>query len=208
MQDIDFIFGIAALIMSVVAHEVSHGQMALFLGDGTAKWSGRLTFNPINHLDIFGSILLPLLLFFSKTGFIIGWAKPVPYNPYNLKNQKWGPALVALAGPAANLIIALFFGILIRNAGIFPDYLYPAIINISTLIVLININLAIFNLVPIPPLDGSKILFSLLPFKFRVAQFFLEKYGFIILIFFILFLFGLITPIINILFKIITGFEL
>jgi len=207
MQGIDFIFGIAALIMSVVVHEVSHGQMALFLGDGTAKWSGRLTLNPINHLDLFGSIILPVLTFLSG-GFIIGWAKPVPYNPYNLKNQKWGQALVALAGPGANIIIALIFGILARNAGMFPAYLYPAIINISALIVSINITLAVFNLVPIPPLDGSKILFSLLPFKWRDAQFFLEKYGFIILIFFILFLFNWLSPIIKILFTIITGFGL
>lgn len=207
MQGIDFIFGIAALIMSVVAHEVSHGQMALFLGDGTAKWSGRLTLNPINHMDLFGSILLPILTFLSG-GFIIGWAKPVPYNPYNLRSQKWGPALVALAGPGANIIIALIFGILIRSAGIFPSSFYPAIINTSSLIVLINITLAIFNLVPIPPLDGSKILFSILPYKWRDAQFFLEKYGFIILIFFILFLFNLLSPIIKILFKIITGFGL
>lgn len=207
MQGIDFIFGIAALIMSVVAHEVSHGQMALFLGDETAKWSGRLTLNPINHLDLFGSIILPVLTFLSG-GFIIGWAKPVPYNPYNLKNQKWGPALVAIAGPAANIIIALFFGILIRNAGAFPISFYPAIINTSVLIVSINITLAVFNLVPIPPLDGSKILFSILPYKWRETQFFLEKYGFIILIFFILFLFNWLTPIIRVLFKIITGFSL
>lgn len=208
MQEIDFIFGIAILIMSVVIHEVSHGQIAYYLGDSTAKWSGRLTLNPINHLDIFGSIILPLLLFLSGTGFIVGWAKPVPYNPYNLKSQKWGPALVALAGPASNILLALIFGFIVRISGILPDFILPAFFNISLSIIIINLMLAVFNLVPIPPLDGSKILFSILPFRSRHIQEFLEQWGFIILIFFIIFLFNKISPIIYILFRLITGLNI
>lgn len=205
MQDIDFIFGIAVLIMSVVVHEVSHGQAALFLGDPTAKYSGRLTLNPIKHIDLFGSVILPLLLFLSRTGFIIGWAKPVPYNPYNLRNQKWGPGIVALAGPAANIILAVIFGLFIRFAYALPLYMASSFLKISLTIVSINLVLAVFNLVPIPPLDGSKILFSALPYKFRNIEIFLEQYGFIILIFFILFLFSFLSPIIGFLFKLITG---
>lgn len=205
MQGIDFIFGVAVLIMSVVAHEVSHGQAALLLGDPTAKLSGRLSFNPIKHLDLFGSVLLPVLTFLSA-GFIIGWAKPVPYNPYNLKNQKWGPALVALAGPGANIALAVIFGIILRLADAFmPSFLFPALMQISLSIVLINLLLAVFNLVPMPPLDGSKILFSALPYRLRNIETFLEQWGFAILIFFILFLFDKLFPLINILFKLITG---
>lgn len=205
MQGIDFIFGIAILIMSVVMHEVSHGQAALMLGDPTAKLSGRLSLNPVKHLDLFGSVLLPILTFLSA-GFIIGWAKPVPYNPYNLKNQKWGPALVALAGPGANIVLALIFGIILRTTGAFaPILLSPAIMQISLSIILINLILAVFNLTPIPPLDGSKILFSLFPYRWNKIQFFLEQWGFAILIFFILFLFDKLFPLINLMFRLITG---
>src|SRR3989338_10071713 len=99
---IEFMFQIAILIFSVVIHEVSHGYAALALGDHTAEAEGRLTLNPLKHLDLFGSIILPLLSY-SMGGFIFGWAKPVPYNPYNLRNQKWGPAIVGVAGPPANI---------------------------------------------------------------------------------------------------------
>ena len=206
MQEIDFIFGIAILIMSVVVHEVSHGQMAYILGDPTAKRAGRLTLNPINHLDLFGSILLPLLLLLSKSGFLVGWAKPVPYNPYNLKNQKWGPALVALAGPAANIIIALIFGIVLKIARFMPESLLAPFLQISLSVVFINLLLAVFNLMPIPPLDGSKILFAFLPYKWFRLQAFLEQWGVFILIFFIIFVFGQIFPVIQFLFRLITGF--
>ena len=159
MQGIDFVFSVAVLIFSVVIHEVSHGYAANALGDSTAKHAGRLTLNPLPHLDLFGSLVLPLITYWAG-GFIFGWAKPVPYNPYNLSNQRWGPAIVAAAGPAANLLIALIFGLLIRIA---PVIGAPAgFMSIATTIVFINILLAVFNFVPIPPLDGSKILFSVL----------------------------------------------
>src|SRR5574343_1207888 len=102
------------LLFSVIIHELAHGYVAYSLGDPTAKYEGRLTMNPLKHLDPFGSVILPLLLILSQSSFIIGWAKPVPYNPYNLKNQKWGDAIVALAGPLSNICVALFFGLLIR----------------------------------------------------------------------------------------------
>ena len=106
---------IAILIFSVVIHEVSHGLAAYWLGDSTAKYAGRLTLNPLSHMDLWGSFLIPLLLLFSGSGIIFGWAKPVPYNPYNLRNQKWGPVLVGLAGPFSNVLLALVAGVVLRT---------------------------------------------------------------------------------------------
>lgn len=131
-----------------------HGWMADRLGDPTAKKAGRLTLNPIPHIDIFGSILLPFLLIASGAGFVFGWAKPVPYNPYNLRDAKYGPAKVAAAGPLGNFITALFFGFILR----FFPIASPELIGLLQIIVFINLLLMIFNLVPIPPLDGSKVL--------------------------------------------------
>jgi len=111
------IFSIVVLIFSAIIHEYMHGWMADRLGDPTARYSGRLTLNPLAHLDPFGSVLLPLLMVISHIGFVFGWAKPVPFNPYNLKDQKYGTAKVAIAGPAANLITAIFFGLLLRFIG-------------------------------------------------------------------------------------------
>ncbi len=203
MQEIDFIFTIAALIMSVVVHEVSHGYIADILGDPTARFSGRLTLNPLKHLDPIGSFLIPTLSYFSA-GFLFGWAKPVPYNPYNLKNQRWGELMVAAAGPLSNFLIAIVFGLIIRfssNFGIEST----AFLSLSTSIVFLNIILGVFNLVPIPPLDGSKVLFSLLPAKFGYIQENLERYWPIALIIFIFFLWQFIEPIARFLFLFITG---
>lgn len=160
------IFFVAALILSIVIHEMAHGYAANALGDPTARLSGRLSSNPLVHLDLLGSIIIPALLFFSHAGILFGWAKPVPYNPYNLRNQKWGEALVAAAGPAINLFLAIVFAVLIRfgdTLGL-PSHFF----DIASYIVYINILLACFNLIPLPPLDGSKIIKALLPF--RAAQ--------------------------------------
>lgn len=201
-QTFILIFQLAVLIMSVVVHEVSHGLMANHLGDPTAKQQGRLNFNPINHLDFMGSFLVPLISYLGG-GFIFGWAKPVPYNPYNLKNQKWGPALVAAAGPTSNFIVALFFGLAIRFV---PIHYFPEpVLLASSLIVYINILLGVFNLVPIPPLDGSKILAAFLPYRYERKLLELERWGMFLVIIFILFLFPLVAPIIPILFRAITG---
>lgn len=206
-QAVDIIFKIAILIFSVIIHEVSHGAVAYALGDSTAKDEGRLTLNPIPHIDFFGSIILPLLLSFSH-GPILGWAKPVPYNPYYLKNQKWGPALVGFAGPMSNILVAIFFGLIARYFNYF-SFLPSSFYEISILIVVINLSLAIFNLVPIPPLDGSKVLFSFLPSHWSGIQEFLERYGFFILLILIFIapgiLFMIISPTITFLFRLITG---
>lgn len=155
----EVIFLIAILVMSVVIHEVAHGVAANYLGDPTAKLQGRLTLNPLPHVDPMGSVILPGILALSSAPFLFGWAKPVPYNPYNFqRGGRWGEAFVAAAGPAANLALAVVFGLAIRF-GLVP----PEALSLATAIVFLNILLALFNLIPIPPLDGSKILSALLP---------------------------------------------
>lgn len=191
--------------MSVVVHEVSHGYAAYWLGDSTAKYEGRLTLNPIKHLDPFGSVILPLLLALSGTSFIIGWAKPVPFNPYNLRARRWGEAIVAAAGPVSNILIALFFGLGLRLAASLDLVATVSLVQITSTIVLINLLLAVFNLVPIPPLDGSKILFSVLPAGGGALRGFLERYGFFIVLFFVFFLWGYVSPLVLLFFRIITG---
>jgi Zn-dependent protease len=197
------IFQIAILIMSVVVHEVSHGYAALWLGDETAQNEGRLTLNPIKHLDPFGSVLLPLLLSLVPGGIIFGWAKPVPYNPYNLKNRRWGEAIVAAAGPISNLVIALVFGMFIRFA--MMQGLSQDIIEISLIIVATNVLLAIFNLVPIPPLDGSKIFFAILPEKYVKFRETIERAGFFLVLIFVFVLWQFLFPLVELLIGLFTG---
>ena len=195
-------------MLSVIIHEVAHGYAALSQGDPTAKLAGRLTMNPLKHLDPVGSVLLPLILVLSNASFMIGWAKPVPYNPNNLKNFKWGTILVASAGIISNLIIAIIFGLLIRFSLVL-GLTAPGILEAFSAIVIVNIVLALFNLVPIPPLDGSKILFALLPIKYRTIQIFLERYSLVVLLFFIFFLWQLIVfPVLSFVFLLLTGISL
>src|SRR3989338_2937437 len=177
MQGIDMIFSIAILIMSVVIHEVSHGVVANWLGDPTAKYAGRLTLNPIPHLDLFGSVLLPAFFILVGSPIFFAYAKPVPYNPYNLSNQRWGPAMVGVAGPISNILVAIIFAIVL-NFGVFSG----EFLGIFIWIIQINIWLALFNLIPIPPLDGSKLLFSVLPARLLYWEQILEQYGFFLLI--------------------------
>ena len=189
--------------MSVVIHEVSHGFAALALGDPTAKYQGRLTLNPFNHLDPVGSVLVPLIGYFA-CGFIIGWAKPVPFNPHNLRSAKWGEALVAVAGPVSNIVLAAIFGLIIR-LGNGASFMNESFLSLASFVVLINITLAIFNLIPIPPLDGSKILFAVLPLKWQGIRNSLENSGLILVFIFIFLLWPVISPLAFYLFRLFTG---
>jgi len=203
IDSLGIIFGVAVLIMSVVAHEVSHGYAAALLGDPTARMAGRLTLNPFKHLDPIGSVVVPFISYMTG-GFIFGWAKPVPYNPYNLRNQRTGPALVAIAGPAINIFLALVFGLLLRYAvgvGIASE----AFVSIAGLVVYINILLAVFNLIPVPPLDGSKVLSAVLPTKWLHVIDTMERYSFVFVILFVLVLWRFVVPVVSLLFSLITG---
>lgn len=197
------LFQLVVLIYSVVIHELSHGLMANSLGDPTAKNLGRLTLNPLKHLDIFGSVLLPLFLFFVRAPFIFGYAKPVPYNPANLTDHKYGPAKVAFAGPASNLALALLFGLSLR---FMPDVFSTSLIpQLFSFIVLLNLVLAIFNLFPIPPLDGHWLLMTFLPARFNWLKVALYRYNLLLLLIFLVFIFPIVLPFIYTLFKLIVG---
>ncbi len=202
---IETLLFLAILLFSVVIHEVSHGVAANSMGDDTAKRLGRLTLNPLKHLDPFGSVILPLLLILLRTPFIFGYAKPVPYNPYKLNDKKYGPAKVALAGPASNMIIAFLFGMMTRlaTAGIIP--VGPAVINMFEGIVWINVLLAVFNLMPIPPLDGHWLVLTFLPDKFARFKMMFQRMG-IFLFFILLFVvFPLIVPVIVLISELMIG---
>ncbi len=200
MNDFDIVklvFGVVILIISVVAHEVAHGLAAYKLGDPTAKLLNRLSMNPIRHIDPIGSIILPAVTYMSG-GFIFGWAKPVPYNPQFFKNPKSGEGIVAFAGPLMNISIAFITGLFLRfSVFIKPLLIYfnmhPAVVGLLGMIIITNLMLALFNLMPIPPLDGSKILFSFLPSDSRIKHF-LSQYSLIIGLVFIFFVWDKIAP--------------
>jgi len=156
------IFTVIVLVISVIIHEVAHGWAANALGDPTAKLQGRLSLNPLRHVDPIGSVLIPAVLVLTNSSFLFGWAKPVPYNPYNLKNQRWGEAIVGVAGVAVNLFLAVLFALIARfafGAGMVDFGM------LASLVVLVNLSLGIFNLLPIPPLDGFTVLRGILPFR-------------------------------------------
>ena len=195
------LFYFLVIVPSAIIHEYAHGWMADKLGDPTARYAGRLTLNPKAHIDLWGTIIMPVTLSILSAGkFLFAYAKPVPYNPYNLKDQRLGPVLVSLAGPMSNLLLALSFAAVIRLTPIttLTEFLY--------IIVYANILLMVFNLVPIPPLDGSKVLYALLPPGNEKIIFFLEKNSFIILLVFVFFLFDLLFPVINFLVNFLVGF--
>ncbi len=196
-------FYLITLIYSIIFHEVSHGVVALWLGDKTAKYAGRLSLEPIRHIDWFGSVALPLVMILT-TGFAFGWAKPVPYNPYNLRIQKWGEVLVAFAGPVTNYLLA-FLAAMCASLITVPlaqkhaivGYLmqaeWSALVNavvgspmaivytICVMLIFWNILLGTFNLIPVPPLDGSKLLYIFFRVKPQ-TQFWLEQWGFFLII--------------------------
>lgn len=180
------VFQIIVLVLSAVVHEVSHGLMAERLGDPTARNAGRLTLNPLKHLDMYGSFILPLLLILSGSPVVLGWAKPVPYDPRNLKDPRKGAALIALAGPLSNLAIAVLLGLVYRvlAATSIPN---DSALLLTEVAVYINIALALFNLIPIPPLDGSKLLYPIFPNMSPEILRFLERYGILLVLIFLLF---------------------
>jgi Zn-dependent protease len=203
------IFSIFALIYSIIIHEYAHGWMADRLGDPTARHSGRLTLNPVPHIDPIGSILIPGFLVMTGSSFLIGWAKPVPFNPYNLTDKKYGSLKVAAAGPASNFLIALSLGLILRflPADIFVSHSAVVFAQLISSVIWLNLLLMVFNLLPIPPLDGSKIFLSFLPQKFQEIVYRFEQFGMLFLFALLFLLFPLvILPVVSFLFKIIVGF--
>lgn len=217
-------FYIAILIYSIILHEVFHGVAALWLGDPTAKYAGRITANPLKHIDPMMTIFVPLIMFLA-TGFAFGGAKPVPYNPYNLRNQKWGPTLVALAGPGSNIAIAIIAAILARTI-VLPMAVKVDIINnfniwgtisqvisgsgvailfeLLVMVIFWNVLLAFFNLIPIPPLDGSKLLFAVINVRVETMAI-MEQFGFILLFMFIILFSGPLGIFLNFMLNLFLG---
>jgi len=198
-MNIESIIFVVVLIVSIILHEIAHGYAADRLGDPTARLAGRLSLNPLVHIDWIGSVILPFFLVISGAPFILGWAKPVPFNPYNMKNPKTGAMIVAIMGPITNIVLALIASIAL-HANIFGQggtYLL-------TVMIITNIALAVFNLLPIPPLDGHHLLFGIIPEQFNHIKIFLQKYSFIILIVFVIYGWRFISPIIMYLANLLT----
>jgi len=180
-------FFIIALIFffSVILHECAHGWVAYRLGDPTAKEHGRLTLNPIKHVDFLGTIILPLMLVVIGSPVILGWAKPVPVNFARLRNPKRDMMLVGLSGPMTNIFLAIILSIILKSN------IFPVAISVLQMGILVNLVLAIFNLIPIPPLDGSRFVMGLLPARYAYFYAKLERYGIVIV--FLLLYFGVLS---------------
>lgn len=194
-------------MISIIVHEVAHGLMAEREGDPTARMLGRITLNPLKHIDWLGSVILPLTLILSNAGFVVGWAKPVPYNPENLKNGNKSVAKVSIAGIVVNLCIAIVFGVLIR-VSILTGLISTAFIDIASIIVLVNIVLALFNAIPLAPLDGFRFLNAVLPARFGPTMRAIEQYSLPLLLVFIVFGWKFVAPFAFTLFSLITGISI
>lgn len=187
MFSIEALFSVIILVLSVMFHELAHGTAADMLGDPTPRLSGRLTLNPFSHMELFGSFILPFLCVISGTGFVIGWAKPVPFNPNHLRYRRWGPALVAAAGPFVNVAIAAICAAgyrLLSAAGTGQSFA-----GMLSVVVLVNVSLAVFNMIPVPPLDGHHIIGAAFPSFRKWSDSLMERYRFVIMVA-ILFLFS------------------
>ncbi len=173
MMDIGYIATVLGVILfSMTLHEAMHGFMANWLGDDTAKLEGRLTLNPIKHIDPFLTILLPVLLALTPGAPIFGGAKPVPFNPARVKYEEWGAALVAVVGPLTNLLIAFIsYGLFVATGGV------GGLSQILTISVYVNLGFFVFNMIPIPPLDGSRVLYALAPEFIRRGMEAIERFG-------------------------------
>ncbi len=178
MEIISLLFSFFMFFIALTVHEFAHGFVAYKKGDPTAKFSGRLTLNPLAHIDPIGTLLLPLFLIISRSPFVFGWAKPVPVNVWLLRNPKKDMVQIALAGPAANFLFAVLLGILYRILHFIPlvRFFFPQLI-------FLNLFLGAFNLIPVPPLDGSRVVSGLLPYPLSLKYSMIEPYGFIIIIF-------------------------
>ncbi len=196
------LFSLVVLLFSAIIHEISHGLVAYYYGDPTAKNEGRLTLNPLKHLDPFGSVILPISMFLLSSvfggGFIFGWAKPVPVNVFNLKDPKKNMGIIALFGPVSNIVIAVLFGIIFKLLATTSTFQTLPILPVFLLMIIyINILLAIFNIAPIPPLDGSNILFAILPERLRHIEYLLKNYSLPLLLLFLFFGFRLLVPLVT-----------
>jgi len=181
---------IVILLFSVIIHEVMHGVVARKFGDHTAEAAGRLTLNPLPHIDLFGTILLPALLIFTGSPILFGWAKPVPVNPLNFSNLRRGELLVSAAGILSNFGLAVAAAVIYHILNALPQT-FPALLGaLLRFTITINLVLGIFNLFPIPPLDGSKVLLSQLPYNLAKQYQKLEPYGILILLLLLMIPFG------------------
>lgn len=190
------VYLVPILLFSVIVHECAHGYVAEWWGDPTARMLGRLTLNPLPHIDLFGSVLLPALLVLSGSGVLFGWAKPVPVTPQNFRDRRMGEITVSLAGPASNVLLALLLaGVLALASWLAgPSEISLPLYSLCAYGILLNLVLAVFNLLPIPPLDGSHVVAELLPRPAAYAYRSLGQYG-LLIVFLLLFIPGLLDTV-------------
>ena len=202
-------FQIPILLFSVVLHEITHGAVALAFGDPTAKDQKRLSLNPLRHLDLFGSIILPVTLLLLKAP-PFGWAKPVPYNPFLLRKPRLGAVVVGIAGPVANLVLAVVFAVGLRVVDAYglAGFGQGGVAAAFALVIFVNLYLAFFNLIPIPPLDGSKLLYALIPDRYIKWKVFMERYGLFLFIIFIFQIARYLSPLVYQVFLFLTTYPL